>query len=84
MGEVSSIGRRKELTRRVVGWAMAATQDAALVQQALSMALTQRKPTAGLLHHSDRGCHYTSEASSDVSQEAQDPNQHESQRQLLG
>jgi len=49
-------------SRRVVGWAMAATFDEKLVEQALSMALTQRKPAAGLLHHSDRGCQYTSEA----------------------
>lgn len=49
-------------SRRVVGWAMAATFDTALIEQALSMALTQRKPGAGLLHHSDRGCQYTSEA----------------------
>lgn len=49
-------------SRRVVGWAMAATFDEHLVEQALSMALTQRKPGAGLLHHSDRGCQYTSEA----------------------
>jgi transposase InsO family protein len=49
-------------SRRVVGWAMAATFDAALIEQALRMALTQRKPGAGLLHHSDRGCQYTSEA----------------------
>jgi transposase InsO family protein len=49
-------------SRRVVGWAMAATFDAELVEQALSMALTQRKPAAGLLHHSDRGCQYTSKA----------------------
>ena len=49
-------------SRRVVGWAMAATFDEGLVEQALSMALRQRKPGAGLLHHSDRGCQYTSEA----------------------
>jgi putative transposase len=49
-------------SRRVVGWAMAATFDAALIEQALRMALTQRKPAAGLLHHSDRGCQYTSQA----------------------
>jgi len=49
-------------SRRIVGWAMAATFDEQLVERALSMALTQRKPTAGLLHHSDRGCQYTSEA----------------------
>ena len=49
-------------SRRVVGWAMAATFDSGLVEQALSMALLRRKPEAGLLHHSDRGCQYTSEA----------------------
>ena len=45
---------------RVVGWAMGAPFDTAFIEQALSMALTQRKPGAGLLHHSDRGCQYTS------------------------
>jgi transposase InsO family protein len=39
-------------SRRVVGWAMAATFDSELVEQALSMAVTQRKPPQGLLHHS--------------------------------
>lgn len=47
-------------SRRIVGWAMAAKQDETLVEQALSMAITHRKPEAGLLHHSDRGCQYTS------------------------
>lgn len=49
-------------SRRVVGWAMDAAFDEPLIEQALSMALIQRKPEAGLLHHSDRGCQYTSEA----------------------
>ncbi len=43
-------------SRRIVGWAMAATFDEKLVEQALGMALVHRKPEAGLLHHSDRGC----------------------------
>ena len=34
----------------------------ALVEQALRMALTSRRPGAGLLHHSDRGCQYASGA----------------------
>jgi transposase InsO family protein len=50
-------------SRRGVGWAMAPIFDETLVTQALSMALTQRKPGAGFLHHSDRGCQSTSEAS---------------------
>ena len=41
---------------------MAATFDETLIEQALAMALTGRKPEAGVLHHSDRGCQYTSEA----------------------
>jgi len=49
-------------SRMVVGWSMAATQDATLVVQALRMAITRRRPQAGLLHHSDRGSTYTSES----------------------
>jgi len=47
-------------SRQVVGWAMAANQDEALVEMAFRMARLQRRPQAGLLHHSDRGCQYTS------------------------
>lgn len=49
-------------SRRIVGWARASRQDESLVEQALAMAVTHRKPEAGLLHHSDRGCPYTSHA----------------------
>lgn len=42
-------------SRRVVGWAMAACQDEILVAAALRMALLGRRPSAGLLFHSDRG-----------------------------
>ncbi len=41
---------------------MSATQDAALVVQALSIALARRRPQAGLLHHADRGSTYTSQS----------------------
>ncbi len=41
--------------RKVVGWAMSAPIDSALVQEALRMALGRRNPTTGLLHHADRG-----------------------------
>ncbi len=47
-------------SRKVVGWAMAANQDESLVEMAFRMALLQRRPQAGLLYHSDRGCQYTS------------------------
>ena len=47
-------------SRRVIGWAMSETMDAALVEAALRMALLGRRPQAGLLHHSDQGSQYTS------------------------
>lgn len=49
-------------SRRVVGWSMAAVQDATLVTNALDMALARRRPQAGLVVHSDRGSTYTSES----------------------
>ena len=49
-------------SRMVVGWSMAATQDATLVVQALRMAIVRRRPQGGLLHHSDRGSTSTSES----------------------
>ena len=48
-------------SRRIVGWAMAAKQDETLVEHALTMAITHRQPQGGLLHHSDRGCQYSSQ-----------------------
>jgi putative transposase len=47
-------------TRRCVGWAMADTLATTLPLAALDMALKQRRPTAGLVHHSDRGVQYAS------------------------
>jgi transposase InsO family protein len=47
-------------SRRVVGWAMAATMEKSLVLDALKMALRQRQPPASLTHHSDRGSQYAS------------------------
>jgi len=49
-------------SRKVVGWAMADHMEASLVEDALKMALQQRQPEAGLLHHSDQGRQYTSVA----------------------
>lgn len=46
--------------RRIVGWAMDARMPAELPLRALQMALRQRSPSPGLLHHSDRGSQYTS------------------------
>jgi putative transposase len=49
-------------SRRVVGWAMRHTQDHGLVLDALAMAVGQRQPPPGLVHHSDRGRQYASTA----------------------
>ena len=41
---------------RIVGWAMGAVADAPLVARALEMAVAQRRPGEGIIHHADRGC----------------------------
>jgi len=45
-------------SRRVVGWSVSATNDTALASEALRRALAARHPSAGLLHHTDRGSPY--------------------------
>jgi transposase InsO family protein len=47
-------------SRRVVGWAMSERNDEALTLSALQMALEQREPPPGLVHHTDRGTTYAS------------------------
>ena len=47
-------------SRRVVGWALADHMRTELVSEALEMAFVQRRPGAGAIFHSDRGCQYTS------------------------
>ena len=47
-------------SRKVVGWACAASMATCLVTPALQMAIGQRQPKPGLLHHSDRGSQYAS------------------------
>ena len=49
-------------TRRVIGWAMHQILDARLVIAALRMALLQRRPSAALIVHSDRGAQFASAA----------------------
>lgn len=48
-------------SRRVVGWAMDERMEARLPKAAWNMAVLQRQPAPGLLHHSDQGSQYTSE-----------------------
>ena len=47
-------------SRRIVGWSMAEHLRTELVLDALDMAIAQCQPGAGLVHHSDHGCQYTS------------------------
>jgi putative transposase len=42
-------------SRKIVGWSMRNDLKAELVVDALAMAVTRRRPPAGLVHHSDRG-----------------------------
>ncbi|MBB5695436.1 transposase InsO family protein [Roseomonas pecuniae] len=46
------------LSRKAVGWAMLETMAQALTLAARRMAITNRKPGPGLLHHAGRGSHY--------------------------
>ena len=47
-------------SRRVIGWALGRSLEAGLAVAALRMALLERKPEAGVVHHSDRGVQYAS------------------------
>lgn len=49
-------------SRRVVGWAVNTTLATTLPLAALRQALLTRRPTPGLVHHSDQGRQYTSDA----------------------
>ena len=53
-------------SRRVIGWALDRELDMSLTLQALVMALEQRRPAAGLVHHSDRGVQYASHDYTDL------------------
>ena len=48
-------------SRRCIGWALQRTLEAAVVLEALRMALALRRPGPGLVHHSDRGVQYASQ-----------------------
>lgn len=47
-------------SRKVVGWSMSDRNNVNLVHAALEMAITERSPKPGLLHHTDRGILYSS------------------------
>ena len=49
-------------SRRIIGWSMHKRVDQSLTRDALEMALSQREPQKGLIHHSDQGAEYTNYA----------------------
>ena len=49
-------------SRRVVGGGRADHRRTALALDALTLARARRRPATGLVHHTDRGCHYTAAA----------------------
>ena len=49
-------------SRKIVGWSMSSHMRASLVNDALTMALWKRKPTKGLIWHTDRGSQYAADS----------------------
>jgi len=49
-------------SRQIVGWSMAERMKTKRVNDALMMAIWQRKPAKGLLWHTDRGSQYASDS----------------------
>ncbi len=49
-------------SRRIIGWSMGTRLLTSLITDAFVMAILQRKPSRGVIHHSDRGSQYCSDA----------------------
>jgi putative transposase len=47
-------------SRRVIGYAVSASLDTSLTLKALMMAVAERQPGSGVIHHSDQGVQYAS------------------------
>jgi putative transposase len=58
-------------SRRVIGWALGQTLEAQLAVSALRMAILERQPAPGLVHHSDRGVQYASRLYTEMLQQHQ-------------
>lgn len=58
-------------SRKVIGWALGRRMNAELCLTALRQALAERQPAPGLVHHSDRGIQYASQAYMDLLQQQQ-------------
>jgi putative transposase len=69
VGDITCISTRKGwlylavqvdlFSRKIVGWSMSERISQQLVTDALIMAIRQRNPEPGLIHHSDQGIQYT-------------------------
>lgn len=57
-------------SRRCIGWALSRWIDTKLTLTALQMALAERRPPRGVIHHSDRGVQYASHEYVDVLESA--------------
>ena len=55
-------------SRKIVGWSMDDTMKVSLINDALNMAISYRKPPKGLLWHTDRGSQYASYSHKDLLQ----------------
>jgi len=47
-------------SRKVIGYAVSSALDSTLTLQALRVAIAERKPSPGVIHHSDQGVQYAS------------------------
>lgn len=56
-------------SRKIVGWSMDDTMKTSLVNDALNMAIKNRKPPKGLIWHTDRGSQYASYSHKDLLKE---------------
>ncbi len=59
-GKLFLAGVKDLYGRGLVGWSMSTRQTSELVIEAVSMAVARRDPVIPPLHHSDKGCQYTS------------------------
>lgn len=57
-------------SRKIIGWALSKSLEAELACAALKMAIDDRKPAEGCVHHSDRGVQYASKAYVDILKKA--------------
>ena len=62
-GKLLLAGVRDLCGHGLVGWSMGNRQTSELVIEAVTMAVARREPDTELIHHSNKGCQYTSPTS---------------------